>query len=120
MGASKKLSKEQTETLLKTLKARFEGNLSRHKKLEWSKVEEKLKAYPEKLWSLHQMENTGGEPDVVGLEKKSGEIVFFDCAAKSPAGRRSFCYDREALDSRKANKPGTTQWNLLPKWELSC
>lgn len=105
MGTKPKLSKEQEKALLKTLETRFEENLSRHKDLEWSKVEAKLKANPKKLWSLHQMEETGGEPDVVNFDKKSGEYLIFDCAAESPAGRRSFCYDREALDSRKANKP---------------
>lgn len=105
METIRKLLKEQTEVLLNTLKVRFEENPSRHEGLKWEKVEEKLKAYPEKLWSLHQMEETGGEPDVVGFEKKSGEITFFDCAAESPSGRRSFCYDREALKARKVNKP---------------
>lgn len=105
MGTSKKLSADQSKTLLDTLKARFEENHSRHEDLKWTKVEEKLKANPKKLWSLHQMEDTGGEPDVVGLVKKTGEYVFFDCAAESPAGRRSFCYDREAFEARKTNKP---------------
>ena len=105
MAANKKLSAQQAESLLNTLEKRFEENLSRHKNVEWKKVVEKLKAHPEKLWSLHQMENTGGEPDVVDFDKKSGEFIFFDCAAESPAGRRSLCYDREALESRKANKP---------------
>lgn len=105
MGTNKKLSEDQSKTLLNTLRDRFEENHSRHEDLEWTKVEEKLKARPEKLWSLHQMEDTGGEPDVVGFVKKTGEYVFFDCAAESPAGRRSFCYDRKALEARKANKP---------------
>lgn len=105
MGTEKKISEDQTETLLKTLRTRFEENPSRHQIIEWSKVEEKLKAHPQKLWSLYQMEGTGGEPDVVGFEKKTGEYLFFDCAAESPTGRRSFCYDNEALESRKANKP---------------
>ncbi|WP_029034518.1 DUF4256 domain-containing protein [Salinimicrobium terrae] len=105
METNRKLSKEQQEVLLSTLKTRFEKNPSRHKNLEWARIEEKLKAHPAKLWSLQQMEDTGGEPDVVDFDKKTAEFLFFDCAAESPEGRRSFCYDREALDSRKANKP---------------
>ena len=99
------LSAEQREDLLRTLKARFEKNVNRHKGLEWAEVQEKLEAKPEKLWSLHEMERTGGEPDVVGHDKETGEYVFYDCSAESPAGRRSLCYDREALEARKANKP---------------
>jgi hypothetical protein len=99
----KELSSKQREELLKTLKVRFEKNLNRHKGLEWAKVRARLEANPEKLWSLNEMERTGGEPDVVGL--KSGEYVFYDCSAESPKGRISFCYDREALDSRKEHKP---------------
>lgn len=105
MASNKKISSEQTAELLKILKARFEKNINRHPNLEWRKIEEKLEANPEKLWSLHEMEITGGEPDVVDYDKKTGEYIFFDCAAESPKGRRSFCYDREALDSRKENKP---------------
>ena len=101
----KKLSPEQREELLRTLKARFEKNLSRHKGLEWAKVQTRLEAEPEKLWSLNEMEKTGGEPDVVGHDKKSGEYIFYDCSAETPAGRRSVCYDREALASRKEHKP---------------
>ena len=101
----KKLSPEQREELLRTLKARFEKNLSRHKGLEWAKVQTRLEADPEKLWSLNEMERTGGEPDVVGHDKKSGEYIFYDCSAETPAGRRSVCYDREALASRKEHKP---------------
>lgn len=101
----KKLSPEQREELLRALKARFEKNLSRHKGLEWAKVQTRLEADPEKLWSLNEMERTGGEPDVVGHDKKSGEYIFYDCSAESPAGRRSVCYDREALASRKEHKP---------------
>src|SRR5215470_12524721 len=89
----KQLSSQQREELVGTLKARFEKNMSRHKGLEWAKVQAKLEA--EKLWSLHEMENTGGEPDVVGHDKKTGEYIFYDCSAESPKGRRSFCYDRE-------------------------
>jgi hypothetical protein len=99
------LSKEQREELLKTLKARFEKNMKRHKGIEWTKVQVKLEATPKKLWSLHEMEKTGGEPDVVGHDPKKGEYLFYDCSAESPSGRRSFCYDREALDSRKEHKP---------------
>lgn len=96
---------EQPEELLKTLKARFEKNMSRHKGLEWAKVQAKLEASPEKLRSLQEMEKTGGEPDVVGHDKKTDEYIFQDCSAESPNGRRSLCYDREALESRKENKP---------------
>ena len=101
----KELSAEQREELLRALKARFEKNMNRHKGLEWAKVQAKLEANPEKLWSLHEMERTGGEPDVVGHDKKTGEYIFYDCSADSPKGRRSICYDREALESRKEHKP---------------
>jgi hypothetical protein len=99
------LSQKQREELLRALKARFEKNRNRHKGLEWAKVQSRLEANAEKLWSLNEMERTGGEPDVVGLDKKTGEYVFFDCSAESPKGRTSFCFDREALDSRKEHKP---------------
>jgi len=101
----KELSPKQRQELLNTLKARFEKNMNRHKGLEWAKVQAKLEANTEKLWSLNEMERTGGEPDVVGHDKKTGEYIFYDCSAESPKGRRSFCYDREALESRKENKP---------------
>lgn len=101
----KALSPEQSEKLLKALKARFEKNGNRHKGIEWAKVQAKLEANPEKLWSLGEMERTGGEPDVVGHDKKTGEYVFYDCSAESPSGRRSVCYDRAALDARKEFKP---------------
>jgi hypothetical protein len=101
----KKLSPEQREELLKTLKTRFEKNMNRHKALEWAKVQAKLEADTKKLWSLYEMERTGGEPDVVGHDKKAGEYVFYDCSAESPKGRRSVCYDHEALESRKEHKP---------------
>jgi hypothetical protein len=101
----KDLSLKQSEELLRALQARFEKNMNRHEGLEWVKVKAKLEANPEKLWSLSEMERTGGEPDVVGHDKKTGEYIFFDCSAESPTGRRSFCYDREALDSRKVAKP---------------
>lgn len=99
------LSAEQREELLKALKARFEKNMSRHQGLDWAKVQAKLGANPEKLWSLHEMERTGGEPDVVGHDKKTGDYIFYDCSAESPTGRRSLCYDREALEARKEHKP---------------
>ncbi|MGA7077389.1 MAG: DUF4256 domain-containing protein [Terriglobales bacterium] len=101
----KELTPEQREQLLRTLKARFEKNMNRHKGLEWAKAQAKLEANAEKLWSLSEMERTGGEPDVVGQDKKTGEYIFYDCAEDSPKGRRSLCYDREALDSRKEHKP---------------
>ncbi|MBN1790014.1 MAG: DUF4256 domain-containing protein [Bacteroidales bacterium] len=103
----KELSPEQHEEILKTLKARFEKNMNRHKGLEWAKVQAKLDSAKagEKLWSLHEMERTGGEPDVVGHNKNTGEYIFYDCSAESPKGRRSVCYDREGQESRKAFKP---------------
>jgi len=101
----KKLSPEQHAALLRVLKARFEKNMSRHKGLEWAKVQAKLEAGTEKLWSLNEMEETGGEPDVVGHDKKTGDYIFYDCSAESPKGRRSICYDGEALASRKEHKP---------------
>ncbi|MBP7809134.1 MAG: DUF4256 domain-containing protein [Bacteroidia bacterium] len=103
--SKKSLSSSQRDELLKTLKTRFEKNMKRHKGIEWAKVETKLLAKPEKLWSLEEMEISGGEPDVVGFDKKSGEFIFFDCSEESPKGRRSFCYDHEALQSRKEHKP---------------
>ncbi|WP_223553098.1 DUF4256 domain-containing protein [Lysinibacillus sphaericus] len=102
---NKELSPEQREELLKTLKARFEKNMNRHKDLEWAEVQAKLEANTEKLWSLNKMEETGGEPDVVGHDQKTGEYIFYDCSAESPKGRRSVCYDHEALESRKKHKP---------------
>jgi hypothetical protein len=99
------LSTKQGEELLKALKVRFEKNMSRHKGLAWAEVQAKLEANSKKLWSLSEMERTGGEPDVVGQDKKTSEYIFYDCAAESPKGRRSICYDREALDSGKENKP---------------
>ena len=102
---TKKLSSDQHEEMLKILKARFEKNMNRHKGMEWTKVEAKLESNPEKLWSLNEMEKTGGEPDVVGYEEKTDEYIFYDCSPETPKGRRNLCYDREALDSRKENKP---------------
>ena len=104
-NTKKQLSAEQRGELLKTLKARFEKNMNRHKGVEWAKVEARLGANAEKLWSLNEMERTGGEPDVVGHDKKTGEYIFYDCSAESPKDRRSICYDREALDARKEHKP---------------
>jgi hypothetical protein len=104
MGKNKLSAKDQT-ALVQLLKARFEKNSARHKGIDWTKVQAKLEASQEKLWSLNEMENSGGEPDVIGQDKKSGEFIFVDCAAETPAGRRSLCYDREALDGRKENKP---------------
>lgn len=101
----KKLPPEEIEKFLKTLKARFEKNKNRHKGVDWEKVYSKLKTNPGKLWSLNEMEKTGGEPDVVGHDQKSGEFIFYDCAAESPSGRRSICYDLEGLESRKEHKP---------------
>jgi len=102
---TKKLSSEQREALLKTLKNRFEKNMNRHEGLEWAKVHAKLQANSEKLWSLNAMESTGGEPDVIGHDKKTGEYIFYDCSAESPKERRSVCYDHEALEKRKEHKP---------------
>ena len=105
MAKNVTLSREQCEELLRTLKARFEKNMNRHKGFVWAKVQAKLEANAEKLWSLNEMERTGGEPDVVGHDKKTGKFTFFDCSAESPKGRRSLCYDREGLESRKEFKP---------------
>ncbi|MDS9471183.1 DUF4256 domain-containing protein [Sporosarcina pasteurii] len=102
---ARKLTADQSEDLLNKLKNRFEKNMDRHEGLDWDQIEEKLAANPEKLWSLHEMEHTGGEPDVVGLDKETGEYIFYDCSKESPKGRRSVCYDREALESRKKHKP---------------
>ncbi len=103
--ANKKLSKEAIKDLLQILKTRFEKNMNRHKGMDWTKIQAKLEAQPEKLWSLDEMEITGGEPDVVAYDKKADEYIFFDCSAESPKGRRSICYDPEALESRKEHKP---------------
>jgi len=108
----RELSSEQRAELLRALRARFERNMNRHKGLEWAEVEAKLEAHPEKLASLHEMERTGGEPDVVGQDKKTGEYIFHDCSAESPKGRRSVCYDREALDARKEAKPKDSATNM--------
>ena len=108
----KVLSADQAKKLLHTLKTRFEKNMNRHKGLEWAKVQAKLDSAKEKLWSLNEMERTGGEPDVVAVDKKTGEYIFYDCSAESPSGRRSVCYDREALESRKEHKPKDSAMNM--------
>ena len=108
----KELSPEQREELLRALKARFEKNMNRHEGLEWAKIKAKLEANAEKLWSLSEMERTGGEPDVVDHDKKTGEYIFFDCSCESPKGRTSVCYDREGLESRKEHKPKNTALDM--------
>lgn len=112
MSQQNKLSAEQQEELLSVLETRFEKNMQRHKGLEWSKVEAKLKANPDKLWSLDEMERTEGEPDVIGFDAKTGEYIFYDCSAESPKGRRSICYDHEALEKRKEHKPANSAINM--------
>lgn len=112
MAGAKSVKAKQREELLSTWEARFEKNMHRHKGLVWAQVQAKLEANAEKLWSLSEMERTGGEPDVVGYDKKAGEFVFYDCAAESPEGRRNTCYDREALDSRKEAKPKDTAMDM--------
>ena len=108
----KKLSRSQSEELLQTLEVRFEKNTNRHKDLKWADVRKRLEANPEKLWSLNEMERTGGEPDVVDYDKKTGEYTFYDCSAQTPKERRSICYDREALDARKENKPANSALDM--------
>jgi hypothetical protein len=107
-NSKKELSQKQSEALLGTLKARFERNMKRHQGLDWAKVQAKLEANADKLWSLNEMETTGGEPDVVGQDKKTGEYIFFDCSVETPKGRVSVCYDREGLESRKEHRPKNT------------
>ena len=111
-SSKKKVSSEQREELFKTLKVRFEKNMTRHKGLEWTKVQAKIAADPEKLRSLDEMEITGGEPDVIGYDKKTGEYIFYDCSSESPKGRRSLCYDHEALEKRKEHKPEDSASNM--------
>lgn len=111
-GTKKELSPEERETLLKALKARFEKNMNRHEGLEWARVQAKLEANAEKLWSLNEMEKTGGEPDVIGHDQQTGEYIFFDCSPESPKGRTSVCYDREGLESRKEHKPQNTAMDM--------
>jgi hypothetical protein len=108
----RELSVQEREKLLNTLKTRFGKNMDRHKNIEWSKVKATLDANPEKLWSLNEMEATEGEPDVVGYDDKTGEYLFFDCSVESPKGRRNFCYDHEALESRKEHKPANSAINM--------
>lgn len=112
MKKTNKLSAAETGELLKTLKTRFEKNMNRHKGLDWTSVQAKLEAQPDKCWSLYKMEETGGEPDVVGYDKKTNEFTFYDCSAESPKGRRSLCYDHQALESRKENKPEDSAINM--------
>jgi hypothetical protein len=112
MKNKKKLSSEEREELLLVLRARFEKNMNRHKSLEWGKVQAKLETNPEKLWSLNEMEISGGEPDIIGLDKKTGEYLFYDCSLESPKGRRSVCFDHEALESRKEHKPKDSAMNM--------
>ena len=108
----KELTIEQCEEIIKILKDRFEKNMNRHKDLVWDKIQVKLKANPEKLWSLNEMEKTGGEPDVIAYDENTDEYIFFDCSKESPIGRRNFCYDKEALESRKKNKPENSAINM--------
>jgi len=115
----KKLSLEQREELFKVLKVRFEKNKNRHRGLEWTNVQAKLEANPGKLWSLDEMEATGGEPDVVGYDKKTDEYIFYDCSAESPKGRRSICYDHEALESRKEHKPENSAMNMADEMDIA-
>lgn len=112
MNKKKDLSPAQRKELLSALQTRFEKNMNRHKGLEWTRVQAKLEADPKKLWSLNEMESTGGEPDVIGHDKKSGEYIFYDCSAESPKGRRSVCYDHKALEARKENKPKNSAVNM--------
>lgn len=112
MKDTRKLSPEQSQKLLSILQARFEKNMTRHKAMEWAEILAKLEADANKCWSLNEMERTGGEPDVVGYDKKTGEYIFYDCAAESPSGRRSICYDGKALASRKENKPNNSALDM--------
>jgi hypothetical protein len=118
-NTKKDLSQKQCAELLNALKARFEKNLNRHKGLEWAKVQVRLEANAEKLWSLAEMERTGGEPDVMGHDKRTGEFIFMDCAPESPAGRRSVCYDREGWLSRKEARPKTTAMDMATEMGLA-
>ena len=111
-NTKKKLSSEQKDALLTTLKTRFEKNMKRHKGIDWTNVQAKLETKPAKLWTLNAMEETGGEPDVVGFDKKTGDYIFFDCSPESPKERRSLCYDHEALEKRKENKPADSAVNM--------
>lgn len=113
-----KLPVQEQEELLHALKIRFEKNMNRHKGLEWNKVQAKLEANPEKLWSLSEMEATEGEPDVVGYDNKTGEFIFYDCSAETPKGRRNICYDHEALEARKEHKPGNSAINMAAEMAI--
>ena len=115
----KNLASKQRQELLGTLKARFEKNMHRHKALHWAKVQARLEAHPEKLWSLHEMERTGGEPDVVGHDKKTDEYIFFDCSAETPKGRVRVCYDREGWESRKEHRPKTTAMDMAAEMDIA-
>lgn len=118
-NTKKELATQQSKELLSILKTRFEKNKNRHKDLNWTTIQAKLEANPEKLWSLHEMESTGGEPDIVSYDKKTDEFLFYDCAAESPLGRRSYCYDREALESRKKFKPGNNALDVATAMGIS-
>lgn len=118
MGNKKELTQKQTEELLHILTTRFEKNMQRHKGMEWAKIQFKLKANTEKLWSLNKMEETGGEPDVVAYDKAKDNYIFYDCSAESPKGRRSFCYDKEAWKSRKDNKPKNSAIEMAREMEI--
>ncbi|MER2262133.1 MAG: DUF4256 domain-containing protein [Psychrobacillus sp.] len=109
---NKELTSEQCEELIQLLKERFEANMNRHKEMKWSKIQQRLEANTEKLWSLHEMDRTGGEPDVIGYDSEHDEYVFYDCSAESPQGRRTVCYDQEALESRKKHKPENSAVNM--------
>ncbi|XDD53096.1 DUF4256 domain-containing protein [Leptospira sp. WS4.C2] len=115
MGIKKEISAKQLEDLIKTLKNRFEKNMDRHRDIEWAQLQSKLESNMEKLWSLYEMERTGGEPDLVGYDKKADEYIFFDCSTESPKDRRSVCYDRKALDGRKENKPKNSAIDMAIK-----
>ena len=119
MAIKKKLSVADKANLLTVLRVRFEKNKNRHKGIDWEKVEAKLRKADDKLWSLQQMEQTGGEPDVTGFDKKSGEYIFYDCSVESPNGRRSVCYDHEALEKRKENKPRDSAMNMAEEMDIS-
>ncbi len=119
MANKKTITPKQIDELLKTVRSRFHDNMHRHNGVEWKKIQSKLEAHPEKLWSLSEMERTGGEPDVVSIDKKSGAFLFIDCSPESPAGRRSLCYDREALDARKEHKPKNSALDLAEAMGIS-
>jgi hypothetical protein len=118
MQGTRDMKARQREELIRALKARFEKDMNRHKGLKWDEVQAKLETNTEKLWSLNEMERTGGEPDVVGYDKKTGEYVFYDCSAESPEGRRNVCYDREALESRKEHKPKDTAMDMAAAMDI--